>query len=238
MGELEAIVDTNVMLDIYGIGDLEDAYERSKGADTPDTLFRRARSREATILSWYLHERRATSVSLKEEMLRIFRARADPEKLGTLKSQHVQMTVYFVIDYVLDGWNSAIDHSASGSDLGLEGEECDDQLIKLAQKYCVPLITNEGYSISGVSSTDPKKIRAKCIAAGVPVYTPRQFWRGKIGEGAACRKYLERLDAVAPKYLKGHTSDAGPAAVQIRRNILRHIFYGHTADGRVLPVRI
>lgn len=145
------------------------------------------------------------------------------------------MSIYVVKDYVLDSWQH---RSVRGADRDLTGERCDDLLLALAREEHVPLVSNEGYSLAGVSSANPRGLRAKGCRAGVPVLTPREFWSGHISDGRACRDFLARFDAETPKYLagKGHSTEH-TNAVNLRRGILRHIFFGETSNGRVVRVR-
>lgn len=229
-----AIVDTNVILDVFAVSDLLDAYAKA-GGESDAALFRRVRARESHLLAWYLHSIGATTFSLPAESTRIMARRAPPDAMNTFASQHVQLSIYFLSDYVLDRWDSRVE---PGSDAGLSGEACDDKLVEMALRHRAPLITNEGYSIRGVSADEPRKLRAKASARGVPVFTPRQFWMGKMGERAT-RKFLARFDAQAPKYLRGQgNSVAAQNAVRMRRALLHHVFFGATANGGRVPVRL
>jgi hypothetical protein len=230
-----AVIDTNVLLDIYSIADLEKAYGAAAGAETDETHFRRVRARESLVFAWLLHQRAATTISLPFEPSRMLVRDAPPDARDTLQTQHVQLSIYVVKDYVLDSW----DHrSVRGADKNLTGERCDDLLLALAREERAPLVTNEGYSLSGVSSATPRGLRAKGLRAGVRVLTPRDFWSGAISDGRACRQFLARFDSETPKYLagKGHPKEH-TNAVNLRRGILRHLFFGETSDGPVLRVR-
>jgi hypothetical protein len=231
---ITAVVDTNVILDIFAASDLLDAYEKH-GGDSDDALFRRVRARESLLLGWHFHSIGATTLSLPDESLRVMASRTPPDDPNEFAYQHVQLSIYFVKDYVLDRWNAA---TIPDVDANLDGSACDDKLIELAKKHRAPLVSNEGYSLRGVSSADPKKIRAKAIAQGVAVFTPRQFWQRTIGE-RACKKFLTRFDAQAPRYLRGQGhSEAARKAVSMRRAILRHVFFGETSTETRVPVRL
>ncbi len=223
-----AIVDTNVILDIYLVNDLFKAYAKADG-DSEEGLFRRARARESHLLAWYLHEKGALTLSLPNESLKLMIKMADPKALHTVESQHAQLSIYFVKDYILDRWRGCY---VRGSDDNIKGNACDDRLLDLAEQHRAPLITNEGYSVNGISNDEPGKLRAKAHKRGIKVYTPRQFWDGHMGERAT-KKFMARFDAMAPKYLQGQgRRPAAVRAVDLRRGILSHIFLGETDDGR------
>src|SRR5262245_52414048 len=143
------------------------------------------------ILGWCLHKVRAASVSLPAESVRVLTKMAEPSAVLDFGTHFTTWFVWFVKDYVLDGWHDGI---VPGIDTGLKGGECDDLLVELCRVSRIPLITNEGYTLAGVSAANAKGLRAKAVTAGVSVYTPRQFWSGKIGPGSACRQFLTRFD--------------------------------------------
>jgi hypothetical protein len=53
-----------------------------------------------------------------------------------------------------------------GCDAGLHGSKGDDKLLELAQRHLAPPLINEGYSIEGVLSDDPKRLRARANSMG------------------------------------------------------------------------
>lgn len=85
--------------------------------------------------------------------------------------------------------------------------------------------------LAGVSAANPKRLRAKALAAGVRVYTPRQFWSGKIGAGSACRKFLRRFDRQAQRFLHGFARGS-PVADTLRdmRGYYGHVLFGFTSN--------
>lgn len=230
-----AIIDTNVILDIFSMTDLMTAAMAASPPDTDssDAYFRRIRSRESLLLAWFLHTRAATTISLHHEVIRALTRAVDPTAVRTREWQHVQLSIYLLKDRVLDRWDG---RAPADSDRGLTNHQGDDLLLHLARKYGAPLITNEGYSLQGVSDLKKDKLRFRAKEQGIEVHTPREFWGGRMGE-RACRKFLARYDRVVPRFLRRQNNAAGALeAVRFRRGFLDHVFYGHTDGLGTFPV--
>jgi len=218
------VLDTNVVMDVYACTDLFREYEKTGGSglNTKEAIFRRARTRESVVLGCHFHDVAATTWSLADESLEILQ-RLSPHSDGRDFYTHfTTWLIWFVKDYVLERWNWV---TTMGAGAGLKGSECDDYLIKVCQESGIPLITNEGYSSSGTSEADSKKIRAKAIASGVKVYTPKQFWNGKINPSRATRRFLRRFDSNLWKFLKGRPATVRQT-LQVIRGYYQHIFFG------------
>ncbi len=226
---VDCIIDTNVIADVYTCASIVQTYQAGPSTkETVQTLYVRARARESLILLWHLHCSASTSWSLPLESTRTILKIADPRAATDFGTHWTTWVVWFVKDYILDRWNSLSGRDANGE---LKGNDCDDLLLETSRLARLPLITNEGYTPSGISAADPKKLRAKAIAAGVPVYTPRQFWSGKINPKRASRKFLARMDAKAPKFLKGHTRSPQVAkTLDVMRGIYQFILFGLTSQ--------
>lgn len=228
--KLVAVVDTNVILDVISVADLSDAYNHENKTEN-DRYFRRFRARDALIMAWYLHASEATTLSLINEVARVGLRTAPLTAGNTLEGQHMHLSFALQHKFVLNRWNMVFEDE----DATLRGNGCDDELVKLAQKYGVPLVTNEGLTMDGV---DDVRLRSKALAARVPVFTPRQFWSGRISETAAAKKFCERFDAKARKLVRRNgNSRASVNAVRVRKALLQHIFFGRTSDGTKVPVR-
>jgi hypothetical protein len=235
-----AVVDTNVVMDMRSCADLVQEYERGASdlaaARTPEAIFRRARVRESMILAWYLHKVGAVTFSLPDESVRILTRMADPSAARDFGTHFTTWFIWFVKDYVLDRWYEGF---VPGIDTGLKGSDCDDLLVELCCASHVPLITNEGYTLAGVSASNPKGLRAKALAAGVSVYTPRQFWSGRIGPGSACRQFLKRFDKQARRFLHGFQRGT-PVVGTLghMQGYYAHVFFGLTSADVRLAVEI
>jgi hypothetical protein len=235
-----AVVDTNVIVDMFTTKDLETEYMKlgdaqvEQAARTRGATFRRARQRESLLLGWYLHKERATTFHVVTEALRIMRRVADPDAVHEFGTHFTTHFVHFIKDRVLADWN---DRTVPTLGEGLKGAEIDDLLIEICRASGLPLITNEGYSESGVSDADPKKLRAKAIAARIPVFTPRQFWINQMTSGRAERAFIRRMDDLASGYLHGR-SDSTREALLTMRGYFQHVFYGLTPKAERLSVEL
>jgi len=128
----------------------------------------------------------------------------------------------------LSRWDSKATRMAA---VDLKGSACDDFLIDLCKRSGVPFITNEGYTATGVSWANPKQIPAKAIAAGVLVYTPRQFWLGKINPRRAARRFLARFDKNARLFVSHRRKDRQlPKTLQDMRHYYEHVLFGLTSN--------
>jgi hypothetical protein len=55
------------------------------------------------------------------------------------------------------------------------GNAADDEILRVAEEDKLPVITWEAYRQDGTFSDEPKKLRNRCKAKGVSVYTPQEF---------------------------------------------------------------
>jgi hypothetical protein len=231
-----AVIDTNVMLDVYSCADLARQYELDEDVSGPQATFRRARARESLLLAIHLHSVEATTYGLEHEVPRILRKMADPEASETLETNFTKLFLYFVKDNVLSGWDA---RCVIGWDLGIKGTQADDRLLALAQKHDLPLITNEGYTKSGIQD---EKLRMNAQAKGVPVFTPREFYEGKLDEPTQTQAFFQRFADRAPAYIETHEREFGPSEIRdfLPRmlDIYRHILTGETEGHGFLPVKV
>jgi hypothetical protein len=231
---VSAILDTNVVLEIYSIHDLFEAYDRTGAddVDAPELVFRRARARDSLLLAMYFHATRAKTVALPQEFQRILTGRVPPEASEDARWHFTWLFWTFVHKQVLSGWKS---NTVPGSDDGLRGNKCDDRLVQIASDNSLPLITCEGMTIDGVVDA---KIRKKATAAGVPVFTPREFWQGRLNAKEAIKFFGQRFDKGAPRYIRGSRSPAVTAeSMNVLRGAYQHVLLGET-EGRLAPVRV
>jgi hypothetical protein len=163
--------------------------------------------------------------------------RPDVAKPGDGKFTGAFTTIFvnFVKDHVLSGWNSG---SNEGVGLGLRGTALDNLLLDLAKRAGLPLITNEGYSESGVANI---KLRGKCVVQSVPVFIPRHFWIGKLDPNVEGVRLLQRFDTLASPYLAAAPDRLRPhlqkALVDVRR-VVHHLLTGEIVGGERLPVQV
>jgi len=224
------ILDTNVFLDIYSCADLADEYMRPTTAvDSPNGVYRRARARESLLLAIHLHRSKMKTWSLPIESLSQLLRRADPKKLDDPKMHFTLIFVNYTKDRALADWTPRV---SSQGDEGLAGEACDDYLVQVAKLNHVPLVTNEGYSPRGID--DAHGLRRKARDAGVGVFTPREYWLGKINPKRAARRFIHDFREGVPRYLRQNASNATALAEAFSwiDGYFHHILYGIAADGR------
>ncbi len=112
---VDAVVDTNVLLDIHSCHDAMDSYNKAHALlaaaaiDDPSVVFRRARARESLLLAIYFDKIDAVTHSLHNEAVDRLVDRSPPAPGGTSIASDFTMTfVHFVKDHVLPGWDSKI----------------------------------------------------------------------------------------------------------------------------------
>jgi hypothetical protein len=171
--------------------------------DQQSVVYRRARARESLLLAMHFNNIAATTFSLHFEVLDLLTRRAPPAAGGaTMESDFTNTFLHFVKDYVLPNWNPTMP-TASGT----EGRnDADRALVEHARGRGVPLITNEGYSPTGIVD---EGMRQLAMAAGVRVFTPREFYQGRIDEGAEIDAFLRRFREQVPHYLEVRRREVG-----------------------------
>jgi len=201
----EVLVDTNVVLEFMSFGDLlregdkhrdirevmsfrdtsEEELRRSAKAAwlSPEHRHRQLRARASITLMWVLAERRCVAAMLGKEVIDILEKispvpRVLPTSLladGTsyaLTTAVVQAIHPMLISRGLHlGALTDVNHRARGN-------KADAELLRLAQRDSLPIISNEGYTVRGVSDfkTDgSKSLRGLARDRGVKVYTPSEY---------------------------------------------------------------
>jgi hypothetical protein len=198
-----ALLDTNVVLDIYTTRDLEREYERPEGPDVDgaDAVYRRARARESLLLAMYFNQRKALTYGLHHESLREVVRASPPTQQSDLSTHYTTFFVHFVHEELLPHWRDTWeDHN----DEGLMGTECDDRLLTLAEAHSLPIITNEGFTPAGPSECKARSLRSRAKARGLAIYSPREFWAGKLDEEAAIQAFLDQFRQQAPRHIRSH----------------------------------
>ncbi len=229
MNEIAAVVDTNVLIDIFSISDLVRAHSVADvSSDSAELLFRRIRARESLLLAWFFHRSKLATRSYGSEATRILSRLSPPDRRADFEVNFTRTSIWFIKDYMLPGWSLLADRGEPEH----AGNAADDHLVTLARRLKAPLITNEGFTIEGVN--EAHGIRGLARARGVRVFSPAQFWRGKMSEGGAVRHIFQRFDREAPKYLRSQSyGDGAKQALLDRRNILRYLLQGESAHGPV-----
>lgn len=221
----DLILDTNVLLEIFSAADLYRAAEHKPEGeiDSLELRARRARIRESLLLAWYLSESSQTSRSLGDEATRTLIRDADPKDLREFRSQFVQVSIYFVKDYLFERWNASVE---SGD---LRGNQADRALVSRAKEFGVPLVSHEVRA--------DKALMKAARREGVQVVTPREYWQQHQNEDEAIGVFLRRFEAVAPRFLETQAkSPAAETAVAMRLAYFKYVLLGEHRSGALLPV--
>jgi hypothetical protein len=183
---LVAVVDTNVLMDLYTLKGLDDAITAGNGLP-----YRRERARTAIWLFEALHERRASTLSAQSEAGRIVQRLAPPTS-----DAWAPFVIYHVKDRLLFDWDAKI----IDADDEIQGSRVDTLLVELAALGGVPLITQEQGSIV-----------EKCRARGVATFTPQHFaLHLGVDYVGARERFLRRFDASIVEMAASSVADAWP----------------------------
>lgn len=205
-GDVDLIVDTNVQMEIISLGDLIRARDEcptlEAATNSPVLRLRRLRARHSLVFAYQCAKNGTRTGSLADESLEVLRNEVAP-KQPSLTHQLTQVIVHVIRPIVLYGW---IRGALEGVPAGLRGTLADDELLKAANTFGVPLITNEGITLpNSARATKRKKAKrslpARCKAAGVPCYTPEEYLRFQGVDIAAEAKAF--FDACPPALARG-----------------------------------
>lgn len=223
-----AVVDTNVLLDIYSCHDLVRSFDRAQtmaeGARAdPSFAYRLNRARESLLLAEHFHRLMASTCSLNAEPIALMQRCAPPAAGGLdLRSDFTTFFVHFVREHVLAGWKPMVVNGADET-----ANRADERLISLAKRYSVPLITNEGFSTIGLSET---KLRKSAREEGVVALAPREFYGSQADEDELSEGFLSRFRAAAPPYLADREltfgKDEGPRVLEWIYRFYRFVLEG------------
>jgi hypothetical protein len=243
-----AVLDTNVLLDVFSCHDLSAKVDKVAAdggpiADDASVVHRRARARESLLLAMYFDATGATTHSLLNEADGML-TRAVPPGEESLETHYTTLFVWFTKELLLARWDARVVAPVAGwegilsTTLPLEGREAtaptgsraDAWHIAWAKAHGLPLITNEGFSPAGY---EPGKIAKRAAMDGVRVMFPKDFYAGKIDEAAEIEGFFGRFREHAPAYLERHSSHRN--SLEMMFGVLRHVLLGET-DGRDSPV--
>ena len=247
-----AVIDTNVIANIVTCMDAVNHSARPGwSVDSATSRADRAKARQATILSWHLHEISAETFSLHEARWLIFN-RVSPDALADDKTHFTIIWAHYVKDRLLPAWrmtDPALEEPEfSGSDaevlaelkrrwdLEPKGDDADQLYVDRARSFGVPLITFEGLRDSG--QIDHRSgIRLKAADAGVTVLTPAEFYTGR-DENQTCDTFYGRwVDGAADYINSARHPDVTRDSMATFDGYYRYILYGEV-KGRNEPVSV
>jgi rRNA-processing protein FCF1 len=204
------VVDTNVILDVHSCHDVTEAFDkhfpRLKRASMnhKEVTYRLARAKESMLLALYFNKTVTTTYNLHDEPIVLLTSKVPPAPTGGVswESDFTTYFVHFVKDRVLSKWTIAMP-----TERGNESkDEADDALIAYALTNNLPLITNEGYRKSGIFDDG---MRAKAKQAGVHVFTPKEFCKGKIDETEVIEDFFRRFEVEGHRFLEERRHERG-----------------------------
>lgn len=229
----DAVLDTNVMLEIYTCADLFNTY-RDRNitlADIDDNdhaVRRRARAQNSILLADYLHHTGARTYGLTSEFLAKLQAIVPPDAgddktsdEGLLRHFNLMITkqvIHFLKDNVLSDWQ----HEGARKPDGLRSNPADKALIAFAKERGLPLISNETVG----------KMRRTALADGVAIFTPGEFIADKVDRATAIPAFLGRFEAATVSYI---AAEPPAEREQTKESLLwMHGVYKHVLTGETV----
>lgn len=168
------VVDTNVVLEMYSFGDLIRLGQKFSGIEalrrSPSFHYRRHRAKHSILLARWFAKHRIRAASFGNEVIDLL-----TERLAPAEDPFAYMLTTAILrvinPFALRGWCidplANVNHHATGA-------HADDEILRAALKYELAVITWEGFSERGIVP-DAKKLRDRCLAVGVPAFTPEEF---------------------------------------------------------------
>lgn len=217
--EVDVILDSCIVGEIYSIGDLLREAEKpgfnEASLDSPTFNYRRQRVRHSIVLAWWLAKHGRVAANFGLEAMDLLQHRLSREE-DAASFAFTAAYLHIVKPFVLNGWGvqafTSVNHDAEGTDV-------DTQLLDIAARDRIPLITHEGFTEEGFNISDLKKLRNRCLSAGVTVYTSQEYLAAQeVNVHAECEQFLRGL----------------AVAVQIARE--RRILYGKDVVDALEPI--
>ncbi|MGE0400238.1 MAG: hypothetical protein AB7T06_26215 [Kofleriaceae bacterium] len=175
---VDLLVDTNVMMEIDSIGDLIQLGDRLGSEEaleaSPEARYRQLRSRYSILFAWWLSQTGTVVGTLGNEVVDQLEGKLAPD---TDDAAYAFTTgiVHVIRPFVLKGMKTGallhVNHEATKDD-------ADTELLNVAIKEKLPIVTNEGLTQRGLTENkdkDTRNLRGRCRDAGVAVYTPEEF---------------------------------------------------------------
>lgn len=239
-----AVLDTNVLLDIFSCHDVTGRLHdlRVEGVidaiDDPSVRYRLARAREAAVLAMYLNKIAATTYSLHSEPIHQIRRLAPPVPGGTtLESDFAIAFVHYVKPYVLPAWTPAMPEQPDER----VGNAADRAVLTYASEHNLPLVTSEGYTTDGKIDAR-NRMRKLARDVGTAVFTPREFYASEVVEIDEIEAFLQRFRDEAPGYLaqrrETYGADDGMDGLLGRIYGYYRLVLRGEVEGRDAPVRV
>jgi hypothetical protein len=224
----DVLLDTNVMLEIYSVGDLLSIGDKLRTPEaalrSPEYGYRLLRARHSTLLAWWLAKHRRIVGLLGNEVVDQLTRIAPKPGDGQDGTSYIFTTaiIHVVMPLVLRGWRAGplteVNHEAKGT-------KADTEILKQAASDNTPLITHEGLTQAGIND-DRAKLRARAVAAGVKVFTAKEYLDSEhVDLDDESRQFLVTCrgavsEAKEKRILKGHE------VLDELEPLYRHILFG------------
>lgn len=181
----DLVLDTNVILEIATIADLNREVVNGASLSSPIFEYRRCRAQASLALAWLLELHRRTSISLKNEPMELTLRLAPP---NSPDGDHVWFFTWFFKDLVLPHWRMSVVEDAAFADRGLSGNQRDALLVQLAHREGVCVVSNE--------ARPNGRIAIEASRLGVSVLTPAAYVARNGGDVQVLSEQL--LEAIGP----------------------------------------
>jgi len=174
MVEPTVFLDTNVVAEFDTLADLFNLSDKhATAADSlrsPEFRYRQYRLKHSVLLMWWFAKNKIVAGALGNECIDLVTGKLAVPKLPNQYA--VAKAIYHVVrPFVWQGWHVA---AVSTVNHALTGTAADDELLCVASVDNVPVITWEQFTLNGFVA-NPEKLRDKCKARAVPVYTPAEY---------------------------------------------------------------
>jgi hypothetical protein len=227
-----AVLDTNVVVDIFSVHDYNEVAKRlgPQGLEMPDAQWRRARARMALLFAMQMHATGSRTYSLHREILTILQ-KCVPPTSQTFMNAYTRIVVNFVKDFVLPHWYFDGDTNSSA-----KSNQADQFLVDTASAAGAPLVTNEGFSMSGSHQGD---IEERAAQKSVNVKHPQEFIAGQVDEQALIERFLRAFKEQGVRYITmahGRAQSLRKKAMIDVLRYYRHVLLGEADGGKIVAV--
>lgn len=150
-----AVVDTNVLLDLASCHDLSTSHDPD--VESQRSVYRRQRARDAVIVAMLFDREGIATFNLADEAREKFLQIVDPSA-NNLEAAFTTTFWHFVKDEVFPRWEMLTDLEFAK---GARASSADDVLLSKALELGVPLISSEGFQVTGARRSKRKNMRRK-----------------------------------------------------------------------------
>ena len=204
VARVDAVFDTNIVLEIPTLVDLDRASASSRLMERAVVPWRRNRARASLSAAWLCHVEGLAAQCLRHDVDELLKRKAPAR---SARSAFPWFFTWFLLDHVLTDWKFCTSEDAAASDLNLGGNARDGLLVSIAKGRNAPLVTHEGKPGGAIDKASKR--------LGVPVMTASE-WIAHRGhdERKLARALLDAAEAAMPRFLITRGDYADDAAVR------------------------